>query len=229
MTSKKQYSEFVKALNYGSVRDVMGQDELVMHVSLEARAMSPSDAKAIISDLIKEGKLKKVGSNIDLRGLYDPSERRYVMKGKSGRTLKSKLGTTGLRTVNYVGPGHTQVDYNYRKLDIYFKETPKEFKAKVLRAKNKGATVDTVYVGKDIYGNTTYTNRSGRKVDSKKKTDKGKRAIVKKNLKRDKYTVEEMRAMLNDDHWEEVSGNRKWNYDNATLIREFNKYLRRKI
>ena len=228
MTSKKLYSEFIGGLNHGRIKDIVSQAELVMHISFDAKAMSPSDAKQVISDLIKEGHLKKSGNDIDLRGLYDPEKKRYVMKGKSGRILKSKPGTTGVRTVQYIGPGHTRVDYNNRILDIRFKESPKQYKAKVLRAKNKDATIDTIYVSKDIYGNTTYTDRTGRNVNSKKRSEKGTKAIIRKNLKKDKYTIEEMRALLRDDHWEEVSGNKQWNYNNAVTVREFNKYLKGK-
>ena len=44
---------------------------------------------------------------------------------------------------------------------------------------------------------------------AKSRTEKGKNAIIKKNLAKDVYTIEDMRARLRDDHWEEVVGNRR--------------------
>lgn len=73
--------------------------------------------------------------------------------------------------------------------------------------------------------------KSGRDASqkSRKQTDKGRKAIVKKKLSKDEYTLEDMRALLKDDHWEEVSGNKRWMYDRDATVKEFNRYLRKRI
>jgi len=240
MTSKNAYIAFVNGLNFGRHPEIMSMSDLVMHVSLTSRAMSPTEAKETIASLLKEGVISKKGDNIDLGNLYDPTSQRYVMRGKSGKTLKSKPGVTGARTVRYVAPGLTRVSYAHRVLDIHFKETPKEFEARARLRKSKAAKkaaktrakgVDALYLDRDEYGNTITVTKTGRKADSKarSRTDKAKKVIAKRDIAKDRYSIEDMRAMLKDDHWEEVCGNRKWNYDNAATVREFKKYLKRRI
>ena len=240
--SKNNYQAFINGLNYKSDSEIddpiANKDAVVVHVSLMARAMSPTEAKEVIDQLISEGIIRKKSNGyLDMTSIYDPKERRFVMMGKAGKKLKTKPGTTGVRTVRYVGPGHTQVNYASRILDIRFKETQEEFlkkqtarrrKAAKLAAKNRNS--DDLYLDRDEYGNAVMVTKTGRKADlkGKSRTDKGKKSIVKANLRKDAYTIEDMRALLADDHWEEVCGNRRWNYDKAATVREFNKYLKRK-
>lgn len=144
--------------------------------------------------------------------------------------------TINKRTVRYVGPGHTVVYYRHRTLHIYFKQSKQEFDKKArLRRRHASTTAprkvdDSIYVDLDSNGNMVYISASGRDASSRAyaTADRGKRAITKKKLSRDEYTIEDMRAMLRDDHWEEVCGNKRWNYDPAATVREFNKYLKRK-
>ena len=141
------------------------------------------------------------------------------------------------RTVRYVAPGHTVVYYKTRTLHIYFKEGKAEFQKKAKLRRRHSAQIgqprqadDTIYVDRDQNGNMVYVTASGKEVThrAKKKSDAQKTAAIRRNLAKDKYTVEDMRAILNDDHWEEVCGHRRWNYDKTATVREFNKYLKRK-
>jgi hypothetical protein len=141
------------------------------------------------------------------------------------------------RTVRYVAPGHTIVYYKNRTLHVYFKESKAEFQKKA-KLRRKHAAIDgqprkvddTIYVDRDQYGNMIYVTASGKEITqrAKKTSEKGRNAAIRKGLKKDEYTVEDMRAILNDDHWDEVCGHRRWNYDRVSTVREFNKYLKRK-
>lgn len=240
MTSKNDYTAFVNGLNYGRHPQTMSMSNLVMHLSMTARAMAPSKAKEVIASLLNDGVISKKGDEIDLSYLYDPANQRYVMRGKSGKTLKSKPGVTGARTVKYVAPGHTRVNYAHRVLDIHFKETPKEFQAKARLRRSKAAKqaaktrakgMDALYLERDENGNTITVTKTGRRADSKarSRSEKGKAVIRRGNIAKDRYSIEDMRAMLRDDHWEEVVGHKKWNYDDRSTVKEFNRYLKTRI
>lgn len=241
MTSKNAYIAFVNGLNFGRHPLVMSMGDLVLHISMTARAMPPSEAKETIASLLSDGVIAKRGNDVDLSYLYDPTAQKYVMRsGKTGKTLKSKPGVTGSRTVKYVGPGHTQVNYAHRILDIRFKETEKEFRARATLRKSKAAKkaakarasgIDALYLDRDANGNTITVTKTGRIADTKarSRTEKAKKVIAKRNIAKDRYSIEDMRAMLRDDHWEEVCGHKRWNYDNATTVKEFNKYLKRRL
>lgn len=152
---------------------------------------------------------------------------------------KSKTRKSSKRTTQYVGPGHTRVRYAHRTLNIHFKQSEKEFRAKqrarrragakkgaskhVPRSSNNGIYVDF----RD--GQMVYVDAKGRDISLKAKgyADKGQNEIVKRNLKRDKYNIEDMRALLKDAHWEEVCGNKRWSYDSKATVKEFNKYKKK--
>lgn len=234
------YQRFINGLNYGHVDKVVSLGDLQLHMVVDAHAMSGSDTEKVVGKLLKDHIITKKDGKIDLRNLYDESQGRFVMKGKSGKKLKSKPGNTGKRTVRYVAPGHTQVGYAHRVLDIRFKETQKEFDAKKhLRrvhgakkgAKKRSETDAPIFVDKsDDSGMMIFVTKSGRNAthSTKRKADKGKTQIIKRKLKKDAYSIEDMRALLKDDHWEEISGNKRWMYDSQATVKEFNKYLKRK-
>lgn len=240
MTSPTDYQNFVKGLNYGHHGDVMTEPELVMHLSFDSRVMSPSQAKSTVASLVSEGAISRKGNYIDLRNLYDPSKKMYVMKsGKTGRTLKVRRPVTSARTVRYVKPGLTEVGYAHRTLSIRFKETQKEFDAKKhlrrVHAAKKGAKKRSestlpIFVDRDDSSMMVFVTKSGKDATSsaKRKSDKGKAQIIKRKLSRDAYTVEDMRAILKDDHWEEISGNKRWMTDSKETVKQFNNYLKRK-
>lgn len=234
ITSRSNYQKFILGLNFGNHPKTMNRGELVMHLSFDARAMTPTEAKTTIDSLILDNLITANGDRIDLSNLYDDSKHGYVMKGVSGKKLKSKPGVTGIRHTRYVAPGHTQVVYAHRVLDIRFKESDKRFRQRqhqrrARAAKNRKPRDETVYLDYDRNGQLSYVSKTGRKVDARSRSDKGKDNIIKAKLKRDSYTIEEMRALLRDDHWEEISGNRRWSYDSKETVKEFNKYLKRRI
>lgn len=240
MTSKNTYIQFVKGLNYGHHRDVMNIDDLIFHLSLESRVMSPKDAKETIQSLVKEGAISRNGNMVDLRNLYDPSQNRYIMKsGKTGRTLKSRPGTTGARTVRYVGPGHTQIGYAHRVLDIHFKETKEEYDRKRhLRrvhgarkgAKKRSESDQPIFVERNDDGTVLFVTKTGKNAttSARRKSEKGSNQIIRNKLKKDAYSIEDMRALLKDEHWEEVVNSKRWMTDNKELVKQFNRYLKRK-
>lgn len=235
MVNMENYRKFVGVLNTHSLRqkDTATEPELIMIASLEARALSPSMAKQTIQELISAGYLTRKGDYIRYANLYDPKRGMYVVKSKAGKVLKSKRAVTkSTRTVKYASPGHTVVGYAHRTLHITFPETDAEFrsrqKARRRRAARNRRTDDTILLERDESGNVSYVNSKGkaRSDTARTRTDKGRKAIVRKRLSRDTYTVEDMRARLRDDHWEEVAGNKRWNYDDSATVREFNKYLK---
>lgn len=229
MTSKTKYQALINGLNHMSietVKPISKYDHVMLHIVATAHAMSPSDFKDVIKDLVSDGIVRKKGDMLDLSNLWNPSKGIYEMIGKSGKKLASKPGTTGVRTVQYVAPGHTKINYASRILDVRFKETPEQFRRKVIRASGKKDGKDSIYVSKDASGILTYTDRSGRKIDARAKSDKGKKAIVKSKLKRDTYNIEDMRALLKDEHWEEITGKKDWMRNDAATVREFNKYMK---
>lgn len=143
------------------------------------------------------------------------------------------------RTVSYVGPGHTRVGYAHRTLNIRFKETKEEFIAKQRRRRITGARRgarnraprrkdDGIYVDMRD-GQMVYVDSRGRDVSQRamRTRDSGQDMILKKNLKRDKYNIEDMRALLKDAHWEEVSGNKRWSYDSKATVKEFKAYQKK--
>lgn len=230
------YQKFVGVLNTPTLKykDKSTISELVMIASIEARAMPPSVAKETINDLVKAGYLVKKGDYIRYGNLYDPKRGMYVVKSKEGKILKARKKSMARRTVRYIEPGHTVVGYEHRTLHIRFPESQKEFKAKQTARRRKAAKNrridDTILIDRDESGNMTYVSKKGttKSLTARKRSDKGKTTIVRNRLKRDTYTIEDMRAMLKDDHWEEVCGNKRWNYDSTATVREFNKYLKRR-
>ncbi len=152
---------------------------------------------------------------------------------------KSKTRKTPKRTTEYVAPGHTRVRYAKRTLNIHFRETEQHFKSKQKARRRAGARKGAkkrVYRPRDdgiyvdfIDGQMVYVDSKGRDISLKARgySDKGSREIVKKNLKRDKYNIEDMRALLSDAHWEEVCGHKRWKYDSQSTVKEYNKYKKK--
>lgn len=187
------YRSFVSGLNYGRVDKIVSLGDLKMHMVIDAHVMSGSDTEKIVGILLKDHIISKKDGKIDLTNLYDESQGRFVMKGKSGKRLKSKPGTTGKRTV-------------------------------------KSETVLPIFVDRNDAGMVSYVTSSGKDAThrTKKRAEKGRTQIIKNKLKKDSYTVEDMRALLKDDHWEEVSGNKRWMHDSRETVKEFVKYQKRK-
>lgn len=150
-----------------------------------------------------------------------------------------KTRKSAKRTTQYVAPGHTRVRYAHRTLNIRFKESDAQFRAKQRARRRAGARKgakhrtprthdDSIYVDMRD-GQMVYVDSRGRDISMKARgyADRGTDTIIKKNLKRDKYTVEDMRALLRDAHWEEICGNKRWSYDSKATVKEFKKYQRK--
>ena len=235
MTAPSDYERFVNGLNAKHMSEIVRMNDLVMYLSFDIHAMGPNEAKKVISDLMQDGLIRKVDdTHIDLTKLYDRDQRRYVMRTKTGKLAKTKdQRIVPKRSVRYVSPGHTEVTYEHRVLDIRFKESQEEYDRRTHQrrsdsARNRKQPDDTIYVDRDGSGMMTYTTKTGRNAElrSKSRKDKGTKAITKANIQRDRYTLEEMRALLMDDHWEEVCNNTNWLHNREATVKEFTRYQR---
>lgn len=158
---------------------------------------------------------------------------------KQQREKDRRRKSTPPRSVQYVGPGHTRVRYAHRTLNIRFKETEAEFKRRQKLRRKHGAiqgakkrtprTRDNAIYVDMVDGRMVYVDSRGREINDKARriAERGTDAILKKDLKRDRYNIEEMRALLRDARWEEVAGNKRWSYDSKATVREFNKYKKK--
>jgi len=149
---------------------------------------------------------------------------------------KSKSRSKPKRSVKYVGPGHTRVNYAHRTLDIKFRQTPQQFKAKQRSRRRAGARkgaknrssrgYDDVHVESDRYGNMIYVDSRGRDVTDKYRriNDDYYNYVMNEDINNDVYNLEDMRALLKDAHWQEVCGHTRWKWDKKSTIKEFKKY-----
>ena len=149
---------------------------------------------------------------------------------------KSRSSSGKKRSVKYVGPGHTRVNYAHRTLDIKFRQTPQQFKAKQRSRRRAGAKrgaknrsprrYDDVHVESDGYGGMIYVDSRGRDVTDKYRriNDDYYSSMMDEDIRNDVYNIEDMRALLKDSHWEEVCGNTRWKWDKKSTIKEFKKY-----
>lgn len=237
MVSMENYRKFVEVLNKSNDlrhKAVTTKDEFVMIAALDVHVMSPSKAKEVLNDMLDSKIIEKRGDYIRYDNLYDDKRKEFVVVSKSGKVLPSRPLPSEMpkRTVRYAGPGHTIIGYEHRTLHIRFPETKKEFDARAKARRRKASknriVSNEILIDRDIHGNMMFVSKRGSDVGLKarSRSEKGKTAIIKKNLGKDVYTIEDMRARLRDDHWEEVVGNRRWNYDPKETVRQFNKYLK---
>lgn len=158
----------------------------------------------------------------DLEPIEGPRRRRNGKKKNAGPKRSTKR----------VGPGHTIVTYDHRTLHYRFKQSRADFeKAKAARRRkaNKGSSrgprsANAIYINKD----GSYSSSTGRDVSlsARSQSDRGMSAIRRKNIARDDYDIDDMRALLNDARWEEVCGHKRWKYDAQSTVKEYNKYLK---
>lgn len=112
--------------------------------------------------------------------------------------------------------GETIRTYKNRTLHIHHPQTEKEWKkaSKLRRSKAaKGRTYRQGYEYADPFG---LTDRQKRQTEYWKQQERKKESAS--------MGVEDMRALLKDDHWEEVCGHTRWKYDRNSTIKEFRKY-----
>ena len=112
--------------------------------------------------------------------------------------------------------GETIRTYKNRTLHIHHPQTDKEWKkaSKLRRSKAaKGRTYRQGYEYADPFG---LTDRQKRQTEYWLQQERKKESAS--------MGVEDMRALLKDDHWEEVCGHTRWKYDRNSTIKEFRKY-----
>lgn len=115
--------------------------------------------------------------------------------------------------------GETIRRYKHRTLHIYHPQTDEQWRkathTRRSRAAKEGAKNRTVGFNSyaDPFG---LTDRQRRQQDWWLSQERKKEAA--------RMGVEDMRALLKDEHWEEVCGHTRWKYDKKSTIKEFNKY-----
>ena len=139
----------------------------------------------------------------DPDGLSDWMNTRYKESGGRRKTVYKK--------------GETIRTYKNRTLHIHHPQTDKEWKkaSKLRRSKAaKGRTYKQGYEYADPFGLTTRQTRPPEYYQSEQRK---KQAAG--------MGIEDMRALLRDEHWEEVCHHSRWKWDNASTIKEYNRYL----
>lgn len=112
--------------------------------------------------------------------------------------------------------GETIRTYKNRTLHIHHPQTDREWKkaSKLRRSRAaKGRTYRQGYEYADPFG---LTDRQKRQTEYWKQQERKKESAS--------MGVEDMRALLKDDHWEEVCGHTRWKYDRNSTVKEFRKY-----
>lgn len=112
--------------------------------------------------------------------------------------------------------GETIRTYKNRTLHIHHPQTEKEWKkaSKLRRSRAaKGRIYRQGYEYADPFG---LTDRQKRQTEYWKQQERKKESAS--------MGVEDMRALLKDDHWEEVCGHTRWKYDRNSTVKEFRKY-----
>lgn len=137
------------------------------------------------------------------------------------------------RSVKYESPGHTVVKYPYRTLHIHFKESKKEFDARA-KARRKAAARKSGLARKGTHreyyeeNGIVYT-KTGRVAKDqtvlRRDADRYKDEKIKRDLQHDMFTIEDMRALLKDEHWEEYCGHKRWMRDDKACVMAFNSYV----
>ena len=147
-------------------------------------------------------------------GLYDdPDGYAEWMESQYNPSSKPK------KNVRYTR-GETIRTYKHRVLHIHFPQTEAQWKKasrKRRQAAMKGRSpgwMNTKVEYADPFG---LTSSQRRKVDYYKSQERKKQAS--------EMGIEEMRALLKDEHWEEVCNHTRWKYDRKSTIKEFNRYL----
>lgn len=112
--------------------------------------------------------------------------------------------------------GETIRRYKHRTLHIRYPMTEKEWE----RAKKKRRSIASKNRKLNEYANPNdykSWNRYQRARDSY--------GVEMRKKDASQMGIEDMRALLKDEHWEEYCGHKRWLYDRRSTIKEFNKYL----
>lgn len=124
------------------------------------------------------------------------------------------------RNVTYK-KGETIRRYKHRTLHIHHPQTEEQWqkatharrsKAAKLAAKNRAPSYS-----KGIYADPWGLTPSQRRMTERYQAER-------RNRESANMGVEDMRALLKDDHWEEVCGHTRWKYDRNSTLKEFRRY-----
>lgn len=146
----------------------------------------------------------------DDAGLYDDSEKYAMMDNnppKKKRTVVRSRGKT-VRT------------YTHRTLTITFPQTEAEWR----KASKRRRSIAQKNAIRNRSLGFEYANPFGLTSKQRRETDYWLSQERKKESRR--MGVEDMRATLKDEHWEEVCGHSRWKWDKQSTIKEYNRYLR---
>jgi len=134
------------------------------------------------------------------------------------RPVIKKKKTGSLKPVVTRSRGHTICDYKYRRLHIYFPQTEEEWKKASSKRRSASAKASS---SKRV--DTMWKNRMNDPYYQRKWQDDYDKDYRKKIT--GSIGVEEMRALLKDERWEEVCGHTRWKYDKKSTLKEYEKYI----
>lgn len=116
--------------------------------------------------------------------------------------------------------GKTVRTYKHRVLTITFPQTEAEWR----KASKKRRSIAQKNAIRSRTGGWSYADPFGLTPKQHRETEYWLSQERKKESR--KMGVEDMRAVLKDDHWEEVCGHSRWKWDKQSTIKEYNRYLR---
>lgn len=118
--------------------------------------------------------------------------------------------------------GETIRRYRHRTLHIHHPQTEAQWQKATHARRSKAAKVASRNRAPS-YNKGIYANPDGGMSDTWRRRfewwDQQQRVKESKSI-----GVEDMRALLKDDHWEEVCGHTRWKYDRNSTIKEFKRY-----
>lgn len=146
----------------------------------------------------------------DDAGLYDNSEKYAMMDSRPPKKAKTVIRSRG-KTIR---------KYKHRTLTITFPQTEAQWRkaSKKRRSQAQKNVIRSRSLGFEYADPFGLTSKQRRETDYWLSQERKKEAR--------KIGVEEMRAILKDDHWEEVCGHSRWKWDKQSTIKEYNRYLR---
>ena len=118
--------------------------------------------------------------------------------------------------------GETIRTYRHRVLHIYHPQTEEEWR-KASRKRRQAAQKNRDRSPGWMSSKVEYADPFGLTSSQRRKVDYYKSQVRKKQS--ESMGIEDMRALLKDEHWEEVCGHKRWLFDRKSTIKEYNKYM----
>lgn len=117
--------------------------------------------------------------------------------------------------------GETIRRYRHRTLHIHHPQTEAQWQKATHARRSKAAKLASRNRAPS-YGKGIYADPWGLTPTQRRQTEYWQQQQRVKESK--SIGVEDMRALLKDDHWEEVCGHTRWKYDRNSTIKEFRRY-----